>query len=178
MHPADLPAAAEEKAEYDRHQNRPEDAGYRRFVAPLYESVRARLNPGAIGLDFGCGAGSALMELFREAGYEVCGYDPFYEARADRLERRYDFVVCSEAAEHFHRPAEAFKQMLGALKSGGVLGIMTAFRVSERPFESWHYVRDRTHTAFYSPRTFAFLAQRFDLAPPQLGRNLALFSAP
>ena len=67
-----------ERAEYDLHQNEPGDAGYRAFLSRLLEPLTERLEPGARGLDFGCGPGPALAEMLREAGFDVSLYDSFY----------------------------------------------------------------------------------------------------
>ena len=48
------PSAAEERAEYDRHENHPGDAGYRRFLGRLATPLLAALPPAQSGLDFGC----------------------------------------------------------------------------------------------------------------------------
>lgn len=178
MNPRDRLETAEEKAVYDQHENRPDDTGYRRFVMPLFEAVRPHLKAGASGLDFGCGAGSALTALLNEAGYPTLGYDPFYADYPDRLARFYDFVVCSEAAEHFYTPAETFALMAARLKTGGTLGVMTAFAPGAAAFKNWRYARDETHVAFYTPATFGFLAQKLGLTLMRCADNIALFQKP
>ena len=42
---------AEEKAVYDQHENSPDDPGYRRFLARLFDPLAAELPPGARGLE-------------------------------------------------------------------------------------------------------------------------------
>ncbi len=41
--------AAAEKAEYDQHQNSPQDTGYRRFLGRLFNPLATKLAPGARG---------------------------------------------------------------------------------------------------------------------------------
>src|SRR5690606_12990441 len=41
-----------EKAHYDTHDTRPDDPGYRRFLARLADPLADRLAPGSSGLDF------------------------------------------------------------------------------------------------------------------------------
>jgi SAM-dependent methyltransferase len=175
MDPAYRLSGEAEKAVYDWHENDPDDPGYRRFVAPLFEAVLPHLPAGAAGLDFGCGAGSALMALFREAGFEIAGYDPFYAPHPDRLTRRYDFVICSESAEHFYDPKATFETLFSLLKPGGLLGVMTRFHHRDRPLEGWFYANDPTHVAFYSPRTFEAIAQQRDLKLLWCQDPIALF---
>ena len=175
MEAGDRLTAHEEKAHYDCHRNNPNDPGYRRFVSPLFEAVRPYLGAGAKGLDFGCGAGSALMALFEEAGFEITGYDPFYADYPDRLARTYDFAVCSETAEHFFGPGKSFEQLFALLRPGGILGVMTGFYGAEQPFGEWHYIRDPSHVAFYSPQTFRFLGRQHRSALLLCHNNLAIF---
>ncbi len=77
------------------------------------------------------------------------------------LAKTYDFITCSEAAEHFHRPAEEFERLDRMLRPGGWLAVMTAFRPKDRDFLSWYYRRDPTHVVFYREGTFRRLGERF-----------------
>jgi hypothetical protein len=65
LDPLQHPDRAEEKAEYDRHENDPANPGYRRFLARLAEPLIQRLVPGSRGLDYGCGPGAGLAQVFR-----------------------------------------------------------------------------------------------------------------
>ncbi len=113
------------------------------------------------GLDYGCGPGPALARILEEAGHRVCLYDPFFYPDRSVLDRTYDFVTCTETAEHFHDPAGEFARLDRLLKTGGGLGVMTCFRQPGRDFASWHYRRDPTHVVFYREATFRRLAERF-----------------
>ena len=64
-------SAALEKAEYDKHRNTIDDAGYRKFLNRLAQPLIARLPAHSRGLDFGCGPGPALAEMLRSAGFEI-----------------------------------------------------------------------------------------------------------
>jgi hypothetical protein len=54
----------EEKARYDRHTNQIHDPGYRAFLSRVLDPLRQQISPPALGLDFGCGPGPALVHLF------------------------------------------------------------------------------------------------------------------
>ena len=151
--------AAEEKSRYEEHENHPKDPKYRAFLKPVFDAVIPRVKPGAAGLDYGCGPGPALVEMFREAGYAAEGYDPFFAPRTELLERQYDFVTCSEAAEHFHDPAKELRTLHGLLKPGGCLTVLTQTWNDVTPFLEWYYTRDPTHVSFFHAATFAWLAQ-------------------
>jgi hypothetical protein len=156
-----LPTPTDEADEYRLHQNRPDDPAYRRFLARLSEPLLCRLPPQQSGLDFGCGSAPALAMMLREAGHRVALYDPLFVNDRRVLERRYDFITCSEVAEHLHRPAEVFRQLNRLLKPAGCLAIMTQFLLDDQAFAHWHYRRDVTHVVFYRPRTFVTLAARY-----------------
>lgn len=156
-----LPDAATECARYALHQNDPADARYRGFLNKLAEPLMQKLAPGREGLDYGCGPGPALARMLAEAGHRVTLYDPFFHTDASALERTYDFITCTEVAEHFHDPAREFARLDSLLRPGGWLGIMTCFLPDGQRFDEWHYRRDETHVAFYRPETFHRLAGQF-----------------
>lgn len=158
---AHLPTPAAEQAEYRRHRNDPADPAYRRFLDRLAAPLLARLAPRSTGLDFGCGPGPALADMLAAAGHHVALYDPCFVPDASVLERRYDFVTCTEVVEHFHRPAEAFARLDALLRPGAWLGIMTCFQTDDARFARWHYRRDPTHVVFYRAATFERIAARF-----------------
>ncbi len=160
LDPAQHPDRAAEKAQYDLHENDPDDPRYRAFLNRLAAPLCARLAPGAEGLDYGCGPGPALAAMLAGAGHPMAVWDPIYAPDPAPLARRYDFVTCTEVAEHFHRPAEAFDTMCALVRPGGWLGIMTCFQTEDARFETWHYRLDPTHVTFYRCETLAHLAAR------------------
>lgn len=175
LDPRQLPSAPEERAEYDLHHNDPDDPRYRRFLEQVTGPLLDRLAPGAEGLDFGCGPGPAIAPMLCERGFAVRNYDPFFHPDAAALERRYDFITCTEVAEHFHRPGPEFARLNGLLRTGGWLGIMTGMLHDDATFATWPYIRERSHVAFYRPETMGWIADRFgwDLEP--VSRTVALF---
>ncbi len=158
LNPAHYPDAATERAEYDKHENDIHDTGYRGFLDRLATPLRARLTPGARGLDYGCGPGPALAHMLREAGHDIAIYDPFYAPDAAMLNTRYDFITCTETAEHFHTPAEEFDRLGGMLRPGGWLALMTTFQTEDARFATWHYRMDPTHVVFYRAATLGRIA--------------------
>ena len=158
--PATLPDREAEKAQYDLHENDPQDSGYRRFLSQLADPLCDRLPAGASGLDFGCGPGPALAQLLQERGHPCTTYDPIYAPHEARLATQYDFITCTEVIEHLHRPAREWRFFADSVKPGGWLGIMTRWLVDDSAFAHWHYRRDPTHVCFWQPDTFAWLAAR------------------
>lgn len=158
MAPEFRPEPAEEKAVYTLHHNDPDDPGYRRFLSRLVEPLLKRLNAGSSGLDFGCGPGPALARMMEEAGMRMSLYDPFFHPDSVALDRRYDFITCTEVLEHLHHPGAVIRQLDALLKPGGYLGVMTCFQTDDTRFANWHYRRDPTHVVFYRQATLQWLA--------------------
>jgi SAM-dependent methyltransferase len=152
----------QEKTHYQTHENDPDDIGYRRYLSKLFAPMLDKIDEGSLGLDYGCGPGSALAKMFTEKGFDIQLYDPYFEPDTRPLQGLHDFITCTEVVEHFHRPAEQFDRLNRLLKPGGWLGIMTCFQTDDKRFENWHYRRDPTHVVFYRPQTFTVLAEQRD----------------
>lgn len=163
-----------EKAEYDRHENRPDDPGYRRFLSRLTEPLLERIGTGKTGLDFGCGPGPALPAMLEEQGHVVDRYDPFYFNDPAVFGKTYDFITATEVVEHLRNPGRELERLFSLLKPGGWLGIMTKMVISQEAFQRWHYIRDWTHISFFSRETFRFLAGRFGAELIFVGKDVVL----
>ncbi|MEX0922861.1 MAG: class I SAM-dependent methyltransferase [Rhodovibrionaceae bacterium] len=178
LDPEQLPIPEEELAHYRQHENDPGDARHRKFLSRLAEPLLARLERGRQGLDYGCGPDPTLAAMLRESGQEVALYDPFFRRDRAALERSYDFIVCSETAEHFHRPAEEFARFRTLLRPGGWLAVMTCFQNDDAAFADWHYRRDPTHVIFYRELSFRWIAARFGWRCEIPGKDVALLRKP
>ncbi len=158
LDPAHRPERTTEHAHYRLHRNDQYDLRYRRFLSKLAVPLLERIGQARRGLDYGCGPGPALAAMLREAGHQVDLFDPLFSPDPTPLKRTYDFIICSEVAEHFHRPADEFDLLNTLLRAGGWLGIMTCFQTDDARFADWHYRRDPTHVVFYREATFRRLA--------------------
>lgn len=161
LDPARRPSAAEEHVHYLHHENDPDDPRYRRFLSKLADPLLERLPCASHGLDYGCGPGPALAAMLREAGHEVALHDPFFAPDQSSLAGTYDFVACTEVAEHFHNPARDFTRLRGLVRPGGWLAVMTCFQTDDARFADWHYRKDPTHVVFYRAETFRHLAREW-----------------
>lgn len=175
LEPSQRPRPEAERARYETHENDPADAGYRDFLGRLFEPLAKRLPAGAEGLDYGSGPGPTLSVMLGEAGFPTAVYDPYFAPDPAALERTYDFITCTETAEHFFAPAAEFDRLDALLRPGGLLAVMTTLLTDEQAFENWWYARDPTHVCFYRPRTMEWIARRYrwDLERPHA--NVALF---
>ena len=176
--PSQHPTPATELAHYRRHENLPGDAGYRRFLNRLALPLLARLTPASHGLDFGCGPGPVLAAMLREAGHRVAVYDPFFQPDPHVLAQSYDFVTCTEVAEHFHHPAASFALLDSLLRPGGWLGIMTTHQEDDAGFADWYYRRDPTHVVFYRDVTLRRIAARYGWRYELPAPNVSLMHKP
>lgn len=172
-----LPPEAE-KARYATHRNSPSDAGYRAFLDKLLVPLAARLAPGARGLDFGSGPGPTVSVMLGERGFSTRDYDPYFAPDPAPLRETYDFVTCTEVAEHLSRPGEVFERLDALLKPGGVLGVLTGVLEDDSAFAKWWYWKDPTHVAFYRPETLAWIAGKHGWTLERPGRDAALYFKP
>lgn len=165
----------DEKAQYDHHDNRPEDPDYRVFLNRMFLPMQHRLQPRSRGLDFGSGPGPTLSLMFEEAGHRMAIYDHFYAPALSILAQLYDFITATEVIEHLHRPGFELERLWSLLNSGGILGIMTQLVPKEKPFADWYYLKDPTHVCFLSRSTCTWLAEHWQAELTFLAHNVMLF---
>lgn len=167
-----------ETKRYELHQNNSSDQGYRTFLDQLLIPLAKVLKPGARGLDYGCGPGPTISVMLAERGFLMTNYDPIFFKDETALSTDYDFITCTEAAEHFFDPAREFKQLDKLLRPGGKIGMMTSTYHDEQSFEKWHYAKDPTHVSFYSRKTIDKIARRQGWACSMERDNVILFHKP
>lgn len=161
LEPARRLSRDEERERYELHENETHDEGYRNFLAPLRDAILERVPKGSHGLDFGCGPDSYLARMLEDEELRIDRYDPFFAPNTSLLERKYDFVYASEVLEHLYDPVREIERLRDLIRPGGYLFAMTAFTSETLDFPNWYYRRDPTHVVFYSPRTFAWIRDRF-----------------
>lgn len=159
LHEGQRPSREVEEARYRTHQN--DGKEYLSYLAKTAFPIAELLAPRALGLDYGCGPTEGMRALLSPLGFNVESYDPIFFAREHLLNNRYDFLLCSEAAEHFFFPAQEFERIDGLLKEGGVLGVSSRLAVPREEFDAWSYRRDPTHVVFYQAETVRWIARRF-----------------
>ena len=147
-----------EKKHYLKHENYIEDKKYQKFLSRLYNPLKKRLSKHDKGLDFGCGYCPTLAHMIKSDGFEIDIFDPYFFPNKEIFFKKYDFITCTETAEHFFNPYKEFNLLSDLINESGWLGIMTCFYNKEISFKNWHYRRDPTHVVFYSAETFEFIA--------------------
>lgn len=156
----DLPEANAERSRYLTHNNTISNQGYVRFLSSVIPFIK-RFRPTAkTVLDYGCGHTPVLVELLKQAGYQVTGYDPFFfpDLPADE---KFDCIVSVETFEHFFLPAIELRRIQALLKPRGSLVIKTQILQEGSHFVNWWYVKDFTHTFFYRNQTFEWIAGKW-----------------
>ncbi|HLE10133.1 MAG: hypothetical protein A2504_08225 [Bdellovibrionales bacterium RIFOXYD12_FULL_39_22] len=148
----------EKNHRYAQHQNSLEDYGYRKFLSQIITPLSHYLFPNARGLDFGCGPGPTLSKMLQEQNCNMRIYDPLFFPDHDALKSKYDFVSCTEVVEHFENPKNSWNLLAGLVLPGGILGVMTDIYNDNIDFKNWYYKNDPTHVAFYSTKTFSWIA--------------------
>ncbi len=154
-------SAADEKVRYDLHHNDPEDRGYRDFLLQLFLPVRQCLRAGDRGLEFGSGPVPVMASMFRDEGFDIKTFDPFYADNPNVLCGQYDFITASEVVEHLRNPHDELDLLHRLLKPGGILGIMTGMLEGSEEFGAWVYKNDKTHICFFSSPTFIWIAGKW-----------------
>jgi hypothetical protein len=165
-----------ERAEYAMHRNDPADPRYREFLSQVTVPLTGTVSKGAKGLDYGSGPGPTLSVMLQGQGLPVEIYDPFFAPDPWVLERSYDFITCTETAEHFFEPGHEFDRLHGMLKPDGLLALMTEVYVGRPEFAHWRYARERSHVSFYRPETMEWLAGRYGWVVESPSRNVFFFS--
>ena len=159
---------------YMQHQNSPESQGYRDFLAPVVEVLRKLSLPaGATGLDFGCGPGPVLAQMLEEAGFSMELYDPYFFNQFPKVpEGGFDFLVCTEAAEHFFSPLREIERMAEVVRKGGPILWLTSLWSERGDISEWYYAKDPTHVCFFTSRTMEWLGNFWQRTPHLEGKNL------
>lgn len=175
LDPAERLNEQEELERYKLHQNNDQDQGYRAFLNQLAKPLIERLKPAMEGLDYGCGPGPTLSKMFEKKGFKMSVYDPYFFTDETSLKRTYDFITCTETAEHFYFPGKEFEKLNQLLRPGGWLGVLTQFVHEDRYFDKWHYPKDPTHVSFYSLETMRWIAGQYDWKMIIPAENVTLF---
>ncbi|WP_240946361.1 class I SAM-dependent methyltransferase [Pseudomaricurvus alkylphenolicus] len=171
--------AEAEKHEYDKHDNCVDDKGYRRFLGRMFDPLKeklAKLPQSSHGLDFGCGPGPALAQMFRAEGHKVELYDHFYFPNREIFKISYDFISATEVVEHLSQPRQELERLWQCLKTGGLFGVMTKRVRDLEAFRRWHYKNDPTHICFFDDRSFEYLADQWQCQLELCGPDTLIFT--
>lgn len=173
-HPNHYLTVAAEQEHYLRHNNNPLDVRYQNFVMPVVTAILIDFEPQHHGLDFGSGTGSPIVQLLTDNKYTINQYDLFFHNHLNVLQQKYDYIACTETAEHFKEPYKEFKQLRELLKRGGKLYIMTDRFDENRDFGSWYYKTDPTHVFLYHENAFEWIQRKFGFTSLEVINRVAI----
>lgn len=156
-----LPSADDERKRYELHHNSASDSGFRTYLETFIDPVLVNVShyagdePVRTVFDYGSGPEPVLVEILRDRGFDVRGWDPFFAPETLPFEGGADLVICHEVAEHFFEPRRDFTLMAKAVKPGGYLAVGTMLLPSGGAevrdfFKTWWYRQDSTHISFYT----------------------------
>ena len=174
--PAHYITPAEEQVHYQWHNNDPEDVRYQNFVSPITDSILRDFLPQHHGLDFGSGTGSPIVKLLEDQHYNISQYDLFFHNHHHVLLKRYDYIACSETAEHFKEPCKEFSLLRNLLLPNGKLYMMTEMFTEDRDFGSWYYKTDPTHVFLYHKNAFDWIKNEFGFKELVIDKRLIVLS--
>lgn len=163
-----------EKLRYELHQNDVNDLAYQEFVSPITNSVLSDFTKENTGLDFGAGTGPVISMLLEQNGYDIKQYDPFFFDLPELLKKQYDYIVCCEVAEHFHKPKKEFELLSNLLNKDGKLYIMTEIFDTSINFEKWYYKNDPTHVFLYQNTTFEYIKENYNFKDLKIKNRLVV----
>ncbi|MBI4871844.1 MAG: class I SAM-dependent methyltransferase [Candidatus Riflebacteria bacterium] len=175
---AQHPSQEQAAARYRTHRNESLDKGYRRFLEPAIAAALRYLPPEGTVLDFGCGPSPAATRILAERGVRAIPYDPVFP-HEPLPAGPVGAVLAIEVFEHFREPGRDVALAASLVAPGGVLVVQTLFVPAAENLASWWYLRDPTHLAFYSARTFEVLGSLHGLEPLESdGHRLVVMRRP
>lgn len=146
---------------YERHNNSIDDPKYNDFFKVfIAAAVEGFLGKERNGCDFGSGPSPVLaMILERDYNCKIDIYDKFYSPNKIYQGKKYNFITSTEVVEHLDNPLEYFRLFSQLIKDDGFISIMTLFHPKDdEKFADWFYIRDNSHTSFFTPKTMEYIA--------------------
>ena len=173
--PQFYPSQHKEKSRYLLHENDVNDINYQRFVDPIVSAISKQYPPSSTGLDYGAGPGPVATKLLNDKGYSIALYDPFFHPNIEVLNIKYDFIICCEVIEHFHKPKKEFELLRKLLKPNGSLYCMTKLLPEKSEFKNWNYKNDLTHVVFYSEKNLQWIKEHYSFSEVNIENRLVVF---
>ncbi len=155
----------EQRKVYENHNNSIHDPKYVDYFKKFIHAAVLKNCKGKHGFDFGSGPSPVLaMILERDYGFHMDIYDLIYAPQKVYLGKQYDLITSTEVVEHLKNPLASFQLFKDCLKPDGLLSIMTLFSpAKQEAFLDWHYIRDKSHISFYTPKTMAMIGKKIGL---------------
>ena len=153
---------------YLEHNNTLNNQGYVKMFQEKINTINKICSGINTVLDYGCGYEPVLKKLLEREGYQAYGYDLNFFS-TEEFKKKYDLIISTETFEHIKKPGEDLAHLMTKISSKGYLAIMTRFyplknsALCPESFSDWYYKRDPTHIAFYTHKTFLWIANEFKM---------------
>lgn len=161
---------------YKEHNNDVNDTRYQKFVSPITTHILTNFKPNQWGLDFGSGTAPVISKVLQDNGYNINQFDPFFSNKVELLNETYDYIVCCEVMEHFHKPDVEFELLHKMLNSDGALICMTHLYDEKTDFKNWYYKNDPTHVFIYRKETIKFIADHYGFTDFEVSDRLIVLN--
>ena len=154
-----------ERERYREHENSLENEGYVAMFMEKISLIKKYCPQIKTALDFGCGYEPVLKILLEREGLKTEVYDPIFFPDSPQ-KKSFDLVISTETFEHLKNPIQDIQWAMDHVAASGFLAVMTRFyplengNPSEENFSKWYYKRDPTHIAFYSSKSFHWIAEK------------------
>jgi len=172
---SDYSTPEKEKKRYSEHNNDVKDIRYQSFVRPIVSAIINDFGKKHKGLDFGAGTGPVITKLLTDCSYNIKAYDPYFYNYPDYLKEKYDYIVCCEVIEHFHKPYNEFNKLKKMLNEKGRLYCKTELFREDVDFEKWYYKNDFTHAFFYTEKSIHWIKKKLDFKEVTIKNRLITF---
>ena len=130
------------------YDNRADEPAYQNFLSRLTTPLLTQLKLGEKVLVFGCGPSPAEAAMRSERGFSMALTIRFPSDKSS-LKSIWDFITCTETAEHFHDPFSEFDRLYHLLKPPDHIGVMTCFATQGSDFRNWYYRINPTHVFLF-----------------------------
>lgn len=117
-----------------------------------------------------------IAKLLGDKGYSISLYDPFFHPNKRVLSKTYDFIICYEVMEHFHKPHKEITLLRKLLKLKGSLYCMTQLLPKKSEFKNWNYRNDPTPVVFYSEKSLNWIKEHFGFCEVTIDNRLIIFN--
>lgn len=156
---------SEEIERYKLHTHDSFDQGHINFLKPAllcaYEALVDKKTCSL--LDFGCGPFSQLKVMNTKRHIRIDEFDLNFKNDQKVFSNKYDLIVLTEVIEHLKNPLQVFNQLKVMLNPSSAILVQTSLWHEDIDFKNWHYIRDPTHIAFYSHKSFEYLCKTLQL---------------
>ena len=159
LDPAHFLSPDAEHAHYLHHENEVDDPRYRRFLSKLADPLMARLPRAQTGWTTAAAPVLRWPRCCQRRGTAWRFTTRSSRRTPRRLSRSYDFITCTEVAEHFHHPAAEFARLRAMVRPGGWLAVMTCFQTDDARFATGITARTPRMWCSTGPRRSSYLAR-------------------